>query len=177
MFEARHQMGFDLEAADEFGVVGVFRQDHLDGNFSANRRLFGAVHNPKASFAKRGLIPSANARPEIPFSYCLTVLSGKVKLIIESYKFQSRKITANYSISSIPSRLIYSSPQLVFSPTDSYISIIKKKFDINLQKLVGDNTNMGSVKKQQRKWDYLTHQRYLLKMASEYRCFHKRLHC
>ena len=49
VFEAGDQFGFDLEAADKVGLVGVFGEDDFDGDGALEQRLIGAVDHAKAA--------------------------------------------------------------------------------------------------------------------------------
>ena len=46
VFELGDQLGFSLEAPDEFRLVGELGQDDLDGYFPLNKLLAGAVYLP-----------------------------------------------------------------------------------------------------------------------------------
>ena len=54
MLEPRDQLRFGLEAADEVGVIGVLRQDDLDGDFALDERLHRPIDRaeriPRRSF-------------------------------------------------------------------------------------------------------------------------------
>ena len=43
VFQPRNQLRFDFEAANELRLIGVFRQDDLDGDIATNRGLIGAI--------------------------------------------------------------------------------------------------------------------------------------
>jgi hypothetical protein len=51
VLQPRDQLGLGLEAPDELGVIGIFREDDFDGNLAADQRLGGAIDGAKAARA------------------------------------------------------------------------------------------------------------------------------
>jgi len=51
MFQPRHQLRLGLKAANEVGVIGILRQNDLDGDFTLDQRLRGAIHCAESSCA------------------------------------------------------------------------------------------------------------------------------
>jgi len=53
VFEPRHQLGFRLKPADEFGLIGVLREDDFDGDFASDDRLMRSIDRAKAACAEQ----------------------------------------------------------------------------------------------------------------------------
>ena len=51
MFQPGDQPRFLLEAPREVGMIGVFRQDHLDRHVAPQRWLKRAIHDPEPARA------------------------------------------------------------------------------------------------------------------------------